>query len=60
MVPKNTEIMANMVRQKLVESGLNFNLSETPYAMTIMLRKSFVKEHQRARVCTDDAHDRTH
>ena len=36
-----------MVRQKLVESGLNFALDEMPYAMRIVLRKTFVKNSVR-------------
>ena len=53
MAPKNTEIMATMVRQKLVESRLNFALDETPYAMRILLRKTFVKDSVRLAGDTD-------
>ena len=47
MSPKNTEIMATMIRQRLVESGLTFALDEMPYAMRILLRKTFVKDSVR-------------
>ena len=53
MAPKNTEIMATMIRQRLLESGLNFVLDETPYAMRILLRKTFVKDSARLARDTD-------
>ena len=49
MAPKNAESMATVIRQRLVESGLNFALDETPFAMRILLRKTFVRDSRLTR-----------
>ena len=55
MAPKNAESMATVIRQRLLESGLNFALDETPFAMRILLRKTFVRDF--ARLTRDTDHE---